>query len=369
MKTLLDDLGLRGVINARGTYTPLGVSRTPEPVVKAVAESLRHFVSMEELANAAGGRIKDLTGTEWGTVTHCTAASITLAVAAIMTGEDAAKIRQLPDTRGMKRRVVIQAGHLVNYGQPIEQAVRLSGAEVIVAGSEAECTPADLERAFSGGGVGSLLLVSSRLCRGDMVPAPEAVALAHDSGIPAIIDAAAQDLRLREVLATDADLVLTSAQKYLCAPTSGLVLGRRDLVEAVRAQEQGIGRGMKAGKEAFIGALAALEYRRNLDMAAWARAQENKAKGFAAKLNAVAPLRAELVPDPTGMPFSRVRAWVDSATCAKTAEQLADELAQGDPLIAVQDHDNKAEALMFETVALTEVELETVRDRIARLIV
>lgn len=369
MKTLHDDLGLRRVINARGTYTPLGVSRSPEPVVKAVAESLRHFISMDELSNAAGQRIMELTGAEWGTVTHCTAASITLAVAAIMTGGDSAKIRQLPDTRGMKRRVVMQAGHLVNYGQAIEQAVRLSGAEVIVAGSEAECAPADLERALSGASVSSLLLVSSRLCGGDMVPAREAVARAHDSGIPAIIDAAAQDLRLREVLATNADLVLTSAQKYLRAPTSGLVLGRRELVEAVRAQERGIGRGMKAGKEAFIGALAALQYRRDLDMAAWAREQEDKAKGFAAKLDGVAPLRAELVPDPTGMPFSRVRVWVDSATCGKTAEKLAGELAQGDPLIAVQDHDNEAEALMFETVALTEAELETVRDRIVHLIV
>ena len=154
MSQFHETLGLRRVINGRGTYTPLGVSRSPEPVARAVAESLRHFVSMEELAEAAGRRIATLTGAEWGAVTNCTAASITLSVAAVMTGGDPAKVHQLPDTSGMKQRVVMQSGHLVNYGQPIEQAVRLSGAEVTVAGSDTACESADLDAALSRDGVG-----------------------------------------------------------------------------------------------------------------------------------------------------------------------------------------------------------------------
>jgi L-seryl-tRNA(Ser) seleniumtransferase len=368
MSRFHDELGLRRVINGRGTYTPLGVSRSPEPVARAVAESLRHFVDMEELAEVAGQRIAALTGAEWGTVTNCTAASITLSVAAIMTGGNPTKVRQLPDTRGMKRRVVMQAGHLVDYGQPIEQAVRLSGAEVTVAGSETASTSADLEAALSAQGVACLLLVSSRLCRGEMVSAPDAVTLARGRGIPTIMDAAAQDLRLAEVIATGADLVLTSAQKYLSAATAGLVLGRREYVEALRAQEKGIGRGMKAGKEAVAGVLAALQYRHDLDMAAWAREQDDNARAFASELNTTTPLRAELVPDPTGMPFSRVRAWVDPKTCGRNAEQLATALAAGDPLIALQDHENEGQALMFETVGMTLEEMEIIRSRIASLI-
>ena len=368
MSRFHDTLGLRRVINGRGTYTPLGVSRSPEPVARAVAESLCHFVSMEELAEAAGRRIAALTGAEWGTVTNCTAASITLSVAAAMTGGNPAKVRQLPDTGGMNRRVVMQSGHLVNYGQPIEQAVRLSGAEVLVAGSEPACTTADLDAALSEDGVGCLLLVASRLCRGDMVPATDAAALARGRGIATIIDAAAQDLRLAEVIATGADLVLTSVQKYLSGPTAGLVLGRRAHVNAVRAQETGIGRGMKAGKEAIAGVLAALDYRQDMDMAAWAREQKDLAAALAADLNAATPLRAELVPDPTGMPFSRVRAWVDREACGKTAKQLATGLAAGDPLIAVQDHADEDHALMFETVGMTVEEIEIIRDRIAALI-
>jgi len=367
MSQFHDTLGLRRVINGRGTYTPLGVSRSPEPVARAVADSLRHFVSMEELAEAAGRRIATLTGAEWGAVTNCTAASITLSVAAVMTGGDPAKVHQLPNTSGMKRRVVMQSGHLVNYGQPIEQAVRLSGAEVIVAGSDTACAVADLDAALSRDGVGCLLLVSSRLCRGDMVPAAEAIALARSRGVTTILDAAAQDLRLSEIIATGADLVLTSAQKYLSGPTAGLVLGCRKLVEALHAQETGIGRGMKAGKEAIAGALAALDYRDRMDMAAWAREQGDNARAFASDVNAATPLRAELVPDPTGMPFSRVRVWVDPGVCSKNAEQLAATLAAGDPLISVQDHEDQDQALMFETVGMTVDEIEIVCGRIAAL--
>ena len=201
-----------------------------------------------------------------------------------------------------------------------------------------------------------------------MVPATESIALARSRGVATIIDAAAQDLRLAEVIATGADLVLTSAQKYLCGPTAGLVLGRRELVDALRAQEKGIGRGMKAGKEAVAGALAALDYRYGMDMAAWAREQDDNAAALAGDLNATTPLRAELVPDPTDMPFSRVRAWVDRDACGKTAKQLAAALAAGDPLISVQDHADEDRALMFETVGMNVDEIEIICGRIAALI-
>ena len=148
MRSLHEEYKLRRVINARGTFTPLGVSRTPEPVVEATAEALRHFFDMGELSNWAGREIARLTDAEWGAVTHCTAASITMSCAAMMSCSDARKIAQLPDTRGMNTGVVVQAGHLVNYGQAIEQAIRLSGARVVVAGSHDRCTSAQLREAL-----------------------------------------------------------------------------------------------------------------------------------------------------------------------------------------------------------------------------
>jgi len=368
MRRIHDQLGLSRVINARGTYTPLGVSRSTEPVIEAVAQSLRQFFDMSELYEIAGQNIATLTGAEWGVVTHCTAASISLSVAALMTGDNGAKIGALPDTTGMNSKVVIQAGHCVNYGQPIEQAIRLSGASVIVVGSEDSCSSNELETALSDQGVCGLVLVQSRLCRGDTVDAKDAIAMAHEKGIAVIIDAAAQDLIMADILALGADLSLFSAQKYLAAPTSGLVLGKRVLAEAVHLQEGGIGRGMKAGKEAVIGAVVALQQRHKADAKALEGEQGRKAEGFVVGLNRLAPVNAELVPDPVGNPFSRVRIHLDAESCDKSVPEVREALAAADPAIIVQDHPDEATSLMLEINSLTDQELEIIISQLAVIV-
>ncbi|MCH8841108.1 MAG: hypothetical protein IH831_10665, partial [Planctomycetes bacterium] len=104
------------------------------------------------------------------------------------------------------------------------------------------------------------------------------VPLAGELGVPVLVDAAAQDHRFRELVASGADLLIPSAHKYPCATTGGIVAGRKDLVDAVYLQNRGIGRGMKAGKEAIVGAMAALEYRMGEDVAAWTAEQDRKVK-------------------------------------------------------------------------------------------
>ena len=156
-----------------------------------------------------------------------------------------------------------------------------------------------------------LLLVSSRLVRGNPIDLQQAVAAAHRRGVAAIIDGAAQDMRIGELIATGADLVLVSAHKYLASPTAGLVIGRRQLVEAVRAQHKGIGRGMKPTKEAIVGALAAIEERQRLDLPEWRQAQDQKVSAFVASANGLNGISARSEVDPAGMPFSRVCLRVD----------------------------------------------------------
>jgi len=368
MRQIHQTLGIPRVINARGTYTPLGVSRSSEPVIEAVAESLRHYFVMDDLRRVFGEKVSESTGAEWGTVTHCTAASITLSVAAVMTGRDRDKIHRLPETNGMKDRFVIQAGHMVNYGQPLEQAIRLSGAEVIVAGSPELCTERELKAALEGEGVGGLVVVQSRLCKGQMINAKAAVALAGTMGIPVILDAAAQDLIMDDVLAFGADLTLFSAQKYLASPTAGLVLGRRDLVSAVSFQENGIGRGMKAGKEAFVGVLMALRQRQAMDFDGWVSDRFFAAQKFAESVSRLAPLKAELVHDALDNPFVRVKILIDTEACGKTASELAERLATSDPIVIVQGHDDQENSLMLEILALNRQELEIIISLLAVIV-
>lgn len=336
------------LINARGTFTPLGVSRSSPIVADAVARALSDFVVMEDLQAEAGRRIAGWSGAEAGAVTHCAAASITLAVAAAMTGTDAAAIAALPDVRGLRHRVVLPAGHAVNYGQPIEQAIRLAGATPVLA----ENPVMELDHP----GTAALLLVSSRLTRRAPVGIAALVAAAHARGLPVILDGAAQDWHVPELLATGVDLLLVSAQKYLAAPTAGLVMGRAGLVAAVRAQEKGIGRAMKASKEAIAGVLAALAERAALDPAAWAAEQDGKVARFLAGAAALPGMIAEAEPDPTGLPFARARLRMEPARAAA----LVQALRTRDPSIWTIDQDAAAGVVVFELVPLRDDEIDAI---------
>ncbi|MGW7578650.1 aminotransferase class V-fold PLP-dependent enzyme [Streptomyces sp. NPDC054765] len=360
--------GLTRIINARGPYTPLGVSRSGEGVATAVAAALSEFFVMEELQEAADQALARFTGAEAGTAVHCTASAITLTVAAAMTGESPERIAALPDTTGMPGAVVLPAGHAVNYGHPLVQAVRLAGAVPVPVGTDAAYTREDLEKGLSRPDVACLLLVSSRLVRGAGVELSEAVAVAHRRGVPVVIDGAAQDFRIEELLGTGADLVTFSGQKYLGSPTAGLVVGRAGLVAAVRAQERGIGRAMKASKEAVIGVLAALEARQELDMAAWRQQQADKVADFVERAGALRGITAASVPDPTGLPFERARLEVDPAVSGRDAAALGTALRAGSPSIWVMSGRPDAEELLLELVALTPAEIDSVLVRLAELL-
>ncbi|MGY0021944.1 aminotransferase class V-fold PLP-dependent enzyme [Streptomyces sp. cg35] len=365
---LHDLYGLTQVINARGPFTPLGVSRSDPRVGAATAAALGEFFVMEELQDLASRVLAEATGAQAATVVHCTSSAITLAVAASMTGTSPERIAALPDTSGLPTRVVLPAGHAVHYGHPLVQDIRLAGATPVLAGTGDDCTLADLERELAHPATACLLLVSSRLVRGACVPLADAVAAAHRRGVPAVVDGAAQDFRITELLGTGADLVLVSGQKYLGSPTAGVVLGGAGPVRAVRAQEKGIGRAMKAGKEAVLGVLAALQVRQDTDPDAWRRAQTEKVARFVERAGALPGIRATLAADPTGLPFPRAKLGVDAAGGGPDAAALARSLRAGSPAIWVLDHAQDQGELLLELVPLTDREIDVVLDRLARLL-
>lgn len=364
---LFEKYGLSKVINARGTFTPLGVSRSSAKVQQAVAESLGEFFIIDELLDVLSQKVADLFDVDGGTITHCTAASITLAVAAAVSGDDPQKIALLPDTSNMKNEVVLPATHAVNFGQPIVQAIRLSGATLVLAGSEDKCILEEIERTLNHKKTACLLLVSSFLTKGDPLDFKAAVKMAHAKGIPVIIDGAAQDMRVRELLATEADLVLVSAQKYLSAPTAGLVIGKSDLVKAVRGQFSGIGRAMKPTKESLIGVLAALEEREQLDFSKWNQEQLEKVSLFANKLKGYQGVDTSLAPDPAGAPVTRIDININADKFGISATELAEELKKHQSSIWLSDQNSQNGQLTVELIAVNDKEIEVILQAIQRL--
>ena len=127
-------LGLRPVINVSGTMTGLGASIVVPEAIEAMVGILPQFVEVDELQKRASKVIARLCNAEAGFLTASCSAAITLTVAGAMTGADLYAVEQLPDTTQLRGDVVIMAGHMVSYGAPVEQAIRLAGAKVVPVG-------------------------------------------------------------------------------------------------------------------------------------------------------------------------------------------------------------------------------------------
>ncbi|MER9563269.1 aminotransferase class V-fold PLP-dependent enzyme [Mesorhizobium sp. M0571] len=331
-------LGLRPVINVSGTMTSLGASIVVPAAVEAVSGILTEFVEMADLHRKASAVIAELTGAEAGFITASCSAAITLAVAASMTGPDLAAIERLPDAAGLKDEVVIQSGHMVSYGAPIEQAIRLAGAKVVPVGQATSASAYQLSGAITERTAAAVYVVSHHVVEYGQIPLKMFVEAAHARGVPVIVDAASE-YDLAGFLASGADLVLYSGHKFLGGPTSGIVAGTKARVRDVYLQNRGIGRGMKVGKEGIVGALAALQAWKTRDHDG-IRARERRALDcWAQALEGRPGITAAIVPDPTSNPLDRLKVSVNAAEARITAWDLVDRLAAGNPPVVVRDHE------------------------------
>ena len=359
---------LTRVINACGKMTHLaGASVLPE-IAAEVTASLPCFFDLDELQERAGEAIVRATGAEAGCVTACTAAGIALGVAASMTGRDAGRIAQLPDTAGMANEVVIQKGHTVNFGAPIEQVVRLAGARVVEIGTVNGASDFHLEHAIGASTAAVLFVVSHHTVRYGCIPLDRVVEIAHARGVPVIVDAAAQSFMIREIVASGVDLAICSGHKYLSGTTAGLVCGSDDLVRAVNLQNRGIGRPMKVGKEGIVGAIAALEHRMGLDVEAWQTEQDRKMNAIIERLSGIEGIAMRAEPDPNGNPFSRARMDVDAPTTGISAAALSRAMADGDPSIRLRAHHVDEGYLTIDAMEMAEDEVDLTCERFRQLL-
>lgn len=331
-------LGLRPVINVSGTMTSLGASIVHREVIEAMAGVLPQFVEIDDLQRKASAVIARLCETEAGYVTASAAAGMSLALAGAMTGTDLAAVERLPETSGLRNEVVVQMGHLCSYGAPVEQSIRLTGAKPVVVGQSTFVRRYQLAGAITEKTAAGLYVVSHHVVEYGQLSLEEFCEVCHARGVPVIVDAASE-YDLTGFLKRGADIAVYSGHKFLGGPTSGIVAGRKDLVRAAYAQNMGIGRGMKVGKESVVGVMAALDLWEKRDHAG-IRAREKAALDtWLAALDGRPGVRAEIIPDPTHNPLDRLRVAIDPEAAHITAWAFADKLAAGSPPVIVRDHE------------------------------
>src|SRR2546425_3623830 len=249
-------LGVKTVINCRGTWTYLSGSLQFPEVRVAQTEAGQYFVNIVELQRAVGRRLAELTGAESGIITSGAAGAMSAATAACIAGNDDKNIWQLPDTTGLKHEVIMVGGR-----SAFDSAIRLTGAKLVLAFSPEELANAINEN--------TAMIYTTDL--GEKLQ--RELAIAKDRNVPMLLDDAAgippaDNARLYARMKID--LYAFSGGKGLCGPQcSGLLLGRKDLIEAAlmnsSPREGSVCRAMQGGKEEIVGCVTALETWLNMD--------------------------------------------------------------------------------------------------------
>jgi L-seryl-tRNA(Ser) seleniumtransferase len=327
------ELGVRPFINAAGTYTDMTASLMPPEVMDAINYASKHYVPLNELHDRVGERIASLVKAEAAMVSSGAASAMTLGTAGVLTGGDPKKIVDLPNLIGMKTEVIMQKSHRFGY----DHAIRNCGVKIV----EVE-TAAQLEAAI--GPQTAMMLFYNNNNSVGQIRDTEFVALGKKHGVVTMNDCAADVPpveNLWKYTAMGFDLVVFSGGKGIRGPQSaGLLLGRKDLIAAARANAapngNAIGRGMKVNKEEMLGMLAAVERFVKLDHAAMEREYERRADIVLKSLTGIPGVKASITVPEVANHVPHVVITLDTAVTGITGPEISKRLREGTPSIGVR---------------------------------
>jgi L-seryl-tRNA(Ser) seleniumtransferase len=355
-----------------GNQTILGGSTSPAPVREAMDEADLHFVEMRELLEKSGDFIADVLGTESAYVTSGCAAAITLSVAGCMAGTDPDKIGRLPDTTGMKNEVIIQKRQRYSF----DRCFTLSGGKLVVVGDEDGCSADQLESAIGPNTAAVAYIINAAEPDDSVVTIEDAMKIAHDKGVPVIADAASQiyPLDFFRESAQIPDLACFGA-KYFGAPHStGIVAGKKDMVDAVAAQGfiayhydgyNAFGRAMKLDRQEIVGVVSALDAWFSMNHEDRLLEYDRRMSTIQEGLQGLESVQPRVV-DNRRFWATTLHVDFDPAKVGKNAQQVADELDAGNPRIWVGVQGEGTLTMNVHT--LNEDEEATIADRLRELL-
>jgi L-seryl-tRNA(Ser) seleniumtransferase len=324
-------LGVKTVINCRGTWTYLSGSLQFPEARDAQAEAGRYFVNMVDLHHAIGRRLAELTGAESGVITSGAAGAMAAATAACMAGSDPQKIWQLPDTTGLKHEVIMVGGR-----SAFDSAIRLTGAKLVLVDK-----PDDIANAIT---PNTAMIYTTDLK--DKLEREAAIAKQHN--VPLLLDDAAgippiDNIKLYAKMKLD--LYTFSGGKGLRGPQcSGVLLGRKDLIDAaVRNScpyEGAVCRPMKVGKEEMIGLLTAIETWLNTDSKKLYEEWNSRVERIQKLVDTVPGVQTEIYIPDDGNRYPTLRVSWDQEAWGFGIKDCVQKLREGDPVIEVLGIDN-----------------------------
>ena len=211
------------------------------------------------LFGSAGKRISEMLKLPDGysaLVTSGAAAAIQSGLAGILTGDNEAFIRQIPDLTGMKSEVIIQKSHR----NPFDHQLRNTGIKLVEVETREQLRQGVSDRT-------AMMHFSNFANAAGEIKVDEWIKLGKQYNIPCMNDAAADTppvSHLWDYANMGYDLITISGGKAMRGPQcAGLLIGRKDLVGYAllnnSPHEDTLGRSQKVGKEEIIGMVKALE--------------------------------------------------------------------------------------------------------------
>lgn len=319
-------IGVRPLINARGTWTYLSGSLELPEVKAAQQAAAMHFVDIVELQHAVGKRLAELSGAESGMVTSGAAGAMAAATAACIAGTDPERIWQLPDTTGLRHEVPMVGGR-----SAFDSAIRLAGGKLVLVYSDEELKGAINEK--------TAMIYTTDL--GERLE--KQIAIAKAAGVPLLLDDAAgippiENLKLYATMGCD--LYTFSGGKGLMGPQcAGVLLGRKSLIEAAilncSPHEGAVCRPMKVGKEEIMGVLAAVEAWMHKDLNALNREWKERVERIAKLAETVPGVSTEVEIPEGGNRYPTLTVNWDEKAFGFTVADCDKELRDGEPRIEV----------------------------------
>jgi uncharacterized pyridoxal phosphate-dependent enzyme len=352
-------IGVRPLINARGTFTIITGSRSLPQVKQAMLEASNYFVNLDELMAAVGSEIAKQMGADSAIVTTGCEAAIAVATVACIAGADPERTQALPYAK--KRDQVIIPKHSRN---PYDFGVRMCGVEIVEVDSEEELRSKLSER------TAMVYILSSPAAEKGPLSIPNICSIAKEKKVPVFVDAAAEEPLVPNIhLARGATLVGYSGGKCMRGPqAAGILLGQKDIVQGAwfnAAPHHNWGRALKVGKEEIMGMLAAVREWYKRDHAAeqrewlsWLQHIENRVKGLPSVTTEY------LQPEDLSNHSPRLRIHWDANQLKITGTELVERLDKGTPRILVDSATGKRPDKMQSSITIMPYMMASGEDKI-----